>query len=166
MKTPLLFLYAFEAHLRVEFRTRDCLNNRHNPNWIRELPAILQIGQNFLLSSDIIMWLLLEPEGEKWKGWSIQLRECSMSIFYSLWLRLGNGLSRTNTVAVEMDPKSLLSPSCPGLGTRRLVLLDNIQASCCFSALLLGGFASHNLGTFWHSYACWADLVRMWHPNN
>lgn len=59
------------------------LNDRHNPNWIRELPAFLQIGQDFLLSSDSIMWLLPEPEGEKWEGWSIQLRECSMSSFYS-----------------------------------------------------------------------------------
>lgn len=60
----------------------------------------------------------------------------------------GDGLSRTNTAAVEMDPKFLLAPSCPGLGTRRLVLLANTQASCCFSTPLLGGFASCNLGTF------------------
>lgn len=62
-----------------------------------------------------------------------------MASFYSPWLRLGNRLSRTNTAAVEMDPKFLLPPSYPGLGTRRLVLLADTQASCCSSTSLLGG---------------------------
>lgn len=53
------------------------------------------------------------------------------------WLRLGNGLSRTNTAAVEMDPKYLLSPSCPELGTRRLVFLDDIQAFAVLQLLCL-----------------------------
>lgn len=65
------------------------------------------------------------------------------------------------------DEFQSFSISClPGLGTRRLILFNDGQASCCSSSPLLGGFECCDLGTSHHIHVCCADLVSLWLPNN